>query len=360
MATAGTLIPSPSQPTSAKSISRRNTISSFDVDHNCESPPSTTNDMLNMYRKMYGKKRAHTQDIAGAYAWPTSPPLRPSPVPDTSSPIYPGRPIRPMPKRRIRDRLSAEHAATIDYPPAQPSSSPIFGYPYVQGEGGEMPVQVQQRQGLRAGSHEQTPCTTCGHEHSELESEEEEGLDDDHHNGRHLTMQFSPDSLQIQRRDGDYYGNGKFVAANGARADWDGKHLAVPASQSQASSADGYESFENMSNKKKRKIPQSGVGGHGHHNSLSNDLGNMSLSQRAGASSEPDDGTYAGTSYGYGHNSPGSVAAGLSGPGRGRYGRSGRGSLDRRPLGASTNGLNAPASYKPLGKTGTSCSFPFA
>lgn len=299
---------------------------------------------------MSEKKRArftHTPTTAGAYAWPTSPPLRPSPVPDTTSPVYPGRPIRPLPKRRIRDRLSAEHAATIDYPPNPPSSSPIFGYPYVQGDG------EVQRRGLRAGSHEQAPCADCGHEHSELESEEE---DEDEDDDRHPTMQFSPDSLQITRRDGDYYGNGKLAT----RAEWEAKTL-LPGSQ--ASSADGYESFENMSNKKKRKIPQSGIGGHGHHNSLSADMANISISQRDGAGSEPDDGHgYSGTSYGYAHNSPASAASGLSGPGRGRYGRSGRGSLDRRPLGASTNGLNAPASHKgpkqPYGKTGTSCSFP--
>jgi hypothetical protein len=344
MATVGTLIPSPSQPTpTAKTISRRNTISSFgDIDdHNSETP---TNACPNKPALMSEKKRTrftYTQSTAGAYAWPASPPLRPSPIPDTSSPIYPGRPIRPMPKRRIRDRLSAEHAATIDYPPQPPSSSPIFGYPYVQGEG------EVQRRGLRAGSHEQVPCADCGHEHSELESEEEE--EDD----RHPTMQFSPDSLQITRRDGDYYGNGKLAT----RAEREAKTLLAG---SQASSADGYESFENMSNKKKRKIPQSGIGGHGHHNSLSADMANITISQRDGTGSEPDDGTgYSGTSYGYAHNSPGNTAAGLSGPGRGRYGRSGRGSLDRRPLGASTNGLNAPVSHKgpkqSYGKTGTSC-----
>ena len=98
-----------------------------------------------------------------------------------------------------------------------------------------------------------------------------------------------------------------------------------------------------MSNKKKRKIPQSGTAGphgNGHSNTITQDMANISLSQRDGAGDRDglgldDDGTTyaAGNSYGYVHNSPGSVGGGLSGPGRGRFGRSGRGSMDRRPLG---------------------------
>ncbi|KIW04609.1 uncharacterized protein PV09_04357 [Verruconis gallopava] len=261
---------------------------------------------------------------AGAYPWPASPPLRPSPTPDTTSPVYPGRPIRPMPKRRLRDRLSAEHAASIDFPPEPQSSSPIFQYPYVQEGSDATQVQVQRR-GLRAGSQEQVHCVDCGHEHSEVDSDADE--DDEE---RLPTMQFSPDSLQITRRDGDYYGS--------------------------PTSADGYDSIENMSNKKKRKIPQSGMGGGGHgpSNSLSTDLAKISLSSRDGSNDDQDEATgtsggHAGTSYAYAHNSPGGITAvpsTLSGPGRGRFSRSGRGSLDRRPLGASTNGLNAPASHK--------------
>jgi hypothetical protein len=122
--------------------------------------------------------------------------------------------------------------------------------------------------------------------------------------------------------------------------------------------ADGYDSFENMSNKKKRKIPQSGAGGHGHSNSLSADMANITLSpslREGGSDVDDGHGAYAaGNSYGYVHNSPGAGSTGLSGPGRGRYGRSGRGSMDRRPLGALSNGVNAPlAQLHQNPKTGT-------
>lgn len=151
---------------------------------------------------------AHPTTATSTYnaAWPSSPPRRSSPAPDTTSPVYPGRPIRPMPKRRIRDRLSAEHAATIDYPPQPASSSPIFGYPYATAEAEMLASQgggghYARPRGLRAGSHE--PCVDCGHEHGELSSDEEDEDDGEH---RHPAMQFSPDSLQMTRRDGDYYG----------------------------------------------------------------------------------------------------------------------------------------------------------
>jgi hypothetical protein len=111
-----------------------------------------------------------------------------------------------MPKRRIRDRLSAEHAATIDFPPQPTSSSPIFGgYPY-----GAQESDGPTRRGLRAGSHEHVPCVDCGHEHSELESEEEildvDGGSEFGDEGRGPAMQFEPGSLQMTRRDGEYYG----------------------------------------------------------------------------------------------------------------------------------------------------------
>lgn len=217
----------------------------------------------------------------------------------------------------------------------------------------------------------------CGHEHSELDSEEEEEEDDDGDHHRHPAMQFSPDSLQMTRRDGEYYGNARPVDTGD---EWEAKSLMTGHHHhhhhhASIGGADGYDSFENMSNKKKRKIPQSGVGGHGHSNSLSADMANITLSPslRDGAGDADDGhGQYAaGNSYGYVHNSPGGSSAaaaaaaaatgGLSGPGRGRYGRSGRGSMDRRPLGASTNGLNASLAHHPkpvYAKPGTGTSYP--
>jgi hypothetical protein len=270
---------------------------------------------------------------AGAYAsWPASPPQRHSPVPDTASPVYPERAIRPLPKRRLRDRLSSEHADTVPFPPQAPSTSPIFGYTYAQND-----QERPERRAPHAASGSGQPCDDCGQNHSsELGAESEEDEEDDGQRG----MQFSPQSLQMTRRDGDYYGNGKAAM----RADWDSKP-APPAST--ASSADGYESFENTNNKKKRKIPQSNTSssGHGHQSTLSAEMANMGISHRDGESGAFEDGNTSHTAYTYGHQTVTSTPSGTSpvAVGRGKYGRSGRGSLDRKPLGASTNGLNSAA-----------------
>jgi hypothetical protein len=277
---------------------------------------------------------------AGAYNWgPASPPTRHSPIPDQASPAYPDRPIRPLPKRRLRDRLSAEHQDALALPTQAPNSSPIFGgYPYTQSSERDRP----ERRPLRAGSGSDN-CD-CGHDHHSDEGDSEEDDEDE----RQRTMQFGPESLQMTRRDGDYYGNGKAAV----RIDWDSKP-APPGST--ASSADGYESFENTNNKKKRKIPQSNTGsGHGHQSTLSADMANMGISHQRDGEFGPtasEEGNYAShTAYAYGHQTVSSSPSG-SNSARARPGRSGRGSLDRRPLGASTNGLNAARGH---GRSNTS------
>ena len=115
-----------------------------------------------------------------------------------------------------------------------------------------------------------------------------------------------------------------------------------PAPNSTASSIDGYESFENTNNKKKRKIPAPGNAG-GHSSNLSTDLANMDI-----ASGVEPDGTGSSAEQYYGSGSSAipvtGSGTGISGAGRGRYGRSGKGTSQLRPLGASTNGLNAFAS----------------
>ncbi|KAL5596558.1 uncharacterized protein BROUX77_007242 [Berkeleyomyces rouxiae] len=57
------------------------------------------------------------------------------PVPDPVSPR--ARPIHPLPKRRLRERLSAEAAGSITYPPPNPPAhTPIFHYPTYTPESG--------------------------------------------------------------------------------------------------------------------------------------------------------------------------------------------------------------------------------
>lgn len=245
---------------------------------------------------------------AAGHYWPSSS----SPIPDTTSPVT-GRAIRPLPKRRLRDRLSSEQSDTIQLPPHPPNSSPIFGY---LGEHAE-------HRPLRAGSGASIePSCDCGADHDEEFSEEDE--EDDRLR-----------ALEMTRRDGDFFGTG--IAAS-RQETWESKH-AAPESTSSRDDREYDDHFEERTaNKKKRKIPQSNV----HHSTLSSDMANMGIVQRG----VPVDGhdeiaPYAGPNpYDQGASTPSPTSAGAA-PGRSRYGRSGRGSLDRRPLGASTNGLNA-------------------
>uniref|UniRef100_A0A8H7TU31 Uncharacterized protein n=1 Tax=Bionectria ochroleuca TaxID=29856 RepID=A0A8H7TU31_BIOOC len=48
---------------------------------------------------------------------------------DTMPNLFPDRPIRPLPKRRLRERLSPQVAESIKYPPSMLNSVPLFQYP---------------------------------------------------------------------------------------------------------------------------------------------------------------------------------------------------------------------------------------
>ncbi|KAF2087093.1 hypothetical protein K490DRAFT_73908 [Saccharata proteae CBS 121410] len=216
--------------------------------------------------------------------------------PDTVSPLYPDRPIRPLPKRRLRNRLSPEQAESITYPQQPVTSPPLFNFPYSNTEkvGGVSTRQQRERE---------RKCS-CGADHTEPESDEE---DDE-------------------------------------RLATSGMGLGKSKPTGSTSSADGYESFENTNNKKKRKIPVSGSAGH--HGNLTAEMASMGISAHGGGGPVQDDGeNNVGQYYGSGSSAvpvPGS-GTGISGAGRGRYGRSARFSNERRPLGASTTSLNAYA-----------------
>lgn len=111
---------------------------------------------------------------------------------------------------------------------------------------------------------------------------------------------------------------------------------------SSADSVDGYDSFENTNNKKKRKIPISGSIGN-HHSSLSVDMAQMDI--RSDHDTICDEGESGVGQYQGSSNSailPGSSGTGISGAGRGRFGRNGvRHPGGRSPLGISTNGSNS-------------------
>lgn len=122
------------------------------------------------------------------------------------------------------------------------------------------------------------------------------------------------------------------------------KPLIPQSAASSIESADGYDSFENTNNKKKRKIPTSGSLGN-HHTTLSAEMAHMGISSsRDMEALNVDSDGGVGHYYGTGNSAipAASSGTGISGAGRGRYGRSGpRNGGGRSPLGVSMNGLNA-------------------
>ncbi|CAI6341090.1 unnamed protein product [Periconia digitata] len=253
------------------------------------------------------------------YEWNRSSPLRSSP--DTASPMYPDRPIRPMPKRRLRDRMSPEQAEHIAFPPHPPSSGPLFNFPYASSE--------RNTRNLRLGESEHHACH-CGHNHSEVESEEDE-------DERGAPMPSSPSYHYSRNTPGKLAGP-----------------LAYTKPGSTASSVDGYESFENTNNKKKRKIPNMG-GANAHHTNLSAEMASMGISHPHDMATL-DDVEGSGRYYGSAPSTPqqqqnmmnanNGPGTGISGAGRGRFGRSASGRSERRVLGNSTSLANAKASTK--------------
>ncbi|KAF2103795.1 hypothetical protein NA57DRAFT_70003 [Rhizodiscina lignyota] len=255
------------------------------------------------------------------YDWPRSPSAHHHSSPDTTSPMYPDRLIRPLPKRRLRSRLSDEEAKSIEFPPAPPTVAPLFNLPYVE----KSPNYTNR---VPRGDGDDHKCQ-CGADHGVgHDAAYVENVDGANDRGRRATS--------VEAAAGEEY------------LPWEqsgGSFAKPPPPGSTTSSADGYESFENTNNKKKRKIPLSGGSNH-HHASLSAEMVNMSISNPANDSSLLEDSANgAGQYYSAAPSALPNTSSGtgISGAGRGRFGRP-KHSMERRPLGASTNGLNAFAS----------------
>ena len=253
------------------------------------------------------------------YEWSRSPSTH---SPDISSPHYPDRPIRPLPRRRLRSRLSPDQADAIIYPLVPPNTSSAF---YSPGANLDKVVSATRTR------YDNPPSCNCGGDHSELESEDDDGERVDRRQ-----------PLQSQQR----HNRGAVLASAYER--WGSPFSKGQQPDSASSSADGYESFENTNNKKKRKIPLSGLTTS--HVALAADMANMGINSPSGESM-PNGGGLVGQYYGTGTSAipAASTGTGISGAGRGRFGRAAlRSSIDRKPLGASTSGLNAHS----LGSTG--------
>ncbi|KAL8701665.1 MAG: hypothetical protein Q9224_000399 [Gallowayella concinna] len=253
---------------------------------------------------------------------------------ETSSPIYPDRPIHPLPKRPLRSRLSPETAESILYSAASTPQKPLFSVPYNE------PVTFGNRSPVEAFGDGLPPSDYPGQGVSQGKNSYQfrgSDPDSDEDDAKGLTRRYPTQqngSLSQELNNDDHRaGTVKYTRV-----------LMPTATVSSQDSIDGYDSFENTNNKKKRKIPTSGNLG-SHHSSLSSEMAHMGISpNRDCDSSTPDMDGGVGHYYGTGSSAVPATSSGtgISGAGRGRYGRAApRAPSGRSPLGISTNGSNA-------------------
>lgn len=235
--------------------------------------------------------------------------------PDAISP-YPERPIRPLPKRRLRERLSPDVADSIKYPPTPKSTTPLFYHPYSIRE--ETAVN-----GAIEAAHPTERERADEIERNYVSRRNGDELDSDEDEAAYRSRIYSRHSADTTGRSYRYV----------QKPDPKHPHPQPPAST--ASSADGYDSFENTNNKKKRKIPTPGdTTLNGVH--LPGDITGIGIT---GVEDSIED---VSSSVGAYHNSGGMVGQGISGPGRGRYGRIRNGRSPLRTLSdASSNWGNS-------------------
>ncbi|OBS23627.1 hypothetical protein FPOA_04176 [Fusarium poae] len=240
----------------------------------------------------------------------------PNMSPDTASSLFPERPIRPLPKRRLREKLSPEVADTIKYPPSTHETTPLFYYPpYTLKDEGSPP-------GLGSTSPtQQSRRTETGRNYTPRQN----GLglrdgDDEETTLRSTMVTRSPPKILTR------------AARRHSKPDQPRTNAQPPPSTT--SSADGYDLFENTNNKKKRKIPSAGDAILNNTQALNNEMGSIAISTSTGHS--PDNELHNDRSYP--HSSTNGFitnSQGISGSGRGRLGRSRNG---RSPLRALSDG----------------------
>lgn len=236
--------------------------------------------------------------------------------PDTVSSLFPDRPIRPLPKRRLREQLSPEAAGSIKYPPSTHNGPvPLFHYPpYTVRDDGSPPrfsnAVFYNSPGHASESSRLFPPRRGGAGAGVIE-------DIDVNKRSSLVTRSSPEilnraSLQTGRSDRPLFG--------------------AP-TPSATSSVDGYDSFENTSNKKKRKIPSAADSAlNGAHGLMSDFSPHSTGSPGAPANDLNGDRVYSVSS---GYPAPGgfvSNSQGISGSGRGRLGRTRNGRSPLRAL----------------------------
>lgn len=211
------------------------------------------------------------------------------------------RPIRPLPKRGLRERLPPDIADSIEYPPAPQSTPALFSYP----------------SNLK-GNPEEEATSSALHSPRDYPSRQLS-----RRNGHYSEAETDEVLLRrtvVPRPPSESLGRPARLLQQPETSRQGNSPQPPP---SAASSADGYDSFENTNNKKKRKIPTAGEmnGTHGLGDHGLNDAHNLP----GGLAVTPDRASEHGssTSIAY-YGSGGSLNSGqnVSGPGRGRFGRS--------------------------------------
>ncbi|KAG5921256.1 hypothetical protein E4U42_005925 [Claviceps africana] len=248
-------------------------------------------------------------------------------APDTVSSLFPDRPIRPLPKRRLRERLSPEVADSISFPPSTPGALPLFHYlPYSLNDD-RSPFTINVSIPIRTSDIADNQRANA----SQRNATHLDSLRDEYSKQRSLLMTISrPEVLSRTSRESSRPEHSRHT----------GPQLSQP-QHSASSSVDGYDSFENTNNKKKRKIPSAGDlsvnGTHG----LGSEISALALSPGSTASGSMGqhgaDRMYHGSSgnallAGYPGNNQG-----FSGSGRGRLGRSRNGRSPLRTLSDCNN-----------------------
>ncbi|KAI1360728.1 hypothetical protein F5Y08DRAFT_343363 [Xylaria arbuscula] len=222
--------------------------------------------------------------------------------PESPSSLVADRPIRPLPKRRLRERLSPDVAQTIKYPPAPQTTTPLFLYPYHSREESTLPS---------------TDLLGTFNRDSGLKSVGDASF------RRNGLISGHDDSMmnQVRRTMGArvFADSGEHGVRVAQRSGLQRQAKPPQPPPSTASSADGYDSFENTNNKKKRKIPIAGE-------TILNGTHVLNEPASFGIPSPPttgdeDGGEMISTSTPYYSGGPLSNVQGISGPGRGRYGR---------------------------------------
>lgn len=147
--------------------------------------------------------------------------------------VLPERPIRPLPKRKLRERLSSGAVQTTEHSTATVNTIPLFYYPTHNAGGPLYDLQKANRE---------------HHKHSN-ETSENQGLP---HSYKHDPLPMASTALTASTIENQLQTTPPDDTKNHKSSD---KEVTVGRTASAASSIDGYDLLENTNNKKKRKIP---------------------------------------------------------------------------------------------------------